>query len=153
MKNLRKFKLYESEQIGFDIHDVEDYMMIEVLDKYRSNILRYMIGEYWADPVHFDLYEGENIIDNGQFRKKKISEDIPDGSFLTYDILVELSNQSESMKFGWEGFCEFELFTSFLTDLKKSMNRLKAQNCAIQVGHGFDKHTITLSLVTNQTKK
>jgi hypothetical protein len=152
MKKLQNFKLFESSDQKLDIYSVEDYM-VEVLDKYKPNIIRYVIGEYWADSVHLDLYDGDCLIENGQFRKRTPSEQAPDGSFLTYDILVEFNNESESNKFGWEGFCDFDLFTSFITDLRNSMNRLEPQNCMIQIGHGFDKHTITLSLVTNQTKK
>jgi hypothetical protein len=151
MKNIKAFTIFESQEQNLMICYVEDYM-VEVLDKYKDIILRYIITENWADPIHLDLYDGENFIENGQLKKRKISETPPEGSFLTFDILIEISNDSESLKFGWEGFCDFDVFTKFISDLKNSMNRLKTQTCAIQVTHSFDKHIITLSFITKETK-
>lgn len=151
MKNLRDFKLFESEAEKLRIYDVEDYI-VEVLDKYKDQILKWVIGEYLADPKHGDLYDSTHMIENGVYKEKKSSESAPEGSLLTYDILIEIKNETEDTPFGWEGFCEFDTFNSFINDLRKSLHRLNAKHAYIQVGHGFDKHTITLSLVTNEIK-
>lgn len=152
MKRLQNFQLFESNDQNLAIYNVEDYM-VEVLDKYKDQILRWVIGEYLADPTHGDLYDSKHMIENGVYREKKPSEQAPEGSLLTYDILIEIKNETEDTPFGWEGFCEFDTFNSFINDLRKSLHRLNAKHTYIQVGHGFDKHTITLSLVTNEVKK
>ena len=152
MKKLQNFKLFESGTEKLPIYDVEDYI-VEVLDKYKDRILRWAIGEYLADPTHGDLYDTEHYIDNGQYRKRKVSESAPEGSFIAYDILIEIKNDTEDTPLGWEGFCDFDTFNSLINDLKKSLHRLNAKHFYLQIGHGFDKHTITLLLVTNEVKK
>jgi hypothetical protein len=150
---MKYIKLFESTDDKLRILNIEDYI-IEVLDKYKSNILDYIIGEYLADPNHFDLYSTQHTIKNGEYKlKDEIYENPPPGCFYVYDIKIDLDNNTTDTKFGWEGFCDFDIFTGLIIDLRKSLNRVPSQACAIQVGHGWDRHTITLSIVTKETQK
>jgi hypothetical protein len=73
---MKYIKLFESTDDKLRILNIEDYI-IEVLDKYKSNILDYIIGEYLADPNHFDLYSTQHIIKNGEYKlKDEIYENI-----------------------------------------------------------------------------
>lgn len=153
MKNIKQFKIFESADDDVRmIYTVEDYL-VEVLDRYKDRIKDWKITEFLADPKHGDIYKSKNSIINGVYKEVDVSESAPDGSLLTYDISMEIKNENEDTFFGWEGFCDFETFSSVISDIKSSMNRISPKHIYVQVSHTWDTHTIVMSTITNKIKK